>query len=74
MVREECADAFSRARPLLDQLRSWMEEAQRSLSVKCEAAGAVRCALSRWRALAPYTGDGMLEIDNSAAEWAPRTV
>ena len=31
-------------------------------------------ALSRWRALARYTGDGRLEIDNSAAERALRAV
>lgn len=41
----------SRARPLLDQLRSWMEKALRTLSSKSETAGAIRYALSRWRAL-----------------------
>lgn len=31
-------------------------------------------ALSRWRALTRYTADGLLEIDNSAAERALRAV
>jgi transposase len=64
----------ARARPLLDELRSWMEKSLRSLSGKSETAGAIRYALSRWRALTRYTEDGMLEIDNSAAERALRAV
>ena len=51
-----------------------MEKALRSLSVKSETAAAIRYALSRWRALARYTEDGLLEIDNSAAERALRAV
>jgi len=64
----------SRARPLLDQLRKWMEKMLRSLSAKSETAAAIRYALSRWRALNRYTEDGLLEIDNSAAERALRAV
>jgi transposase len=64
----------TRARPLLDQLRNWMEKALRTLSSKSETAGAIRYALSRWRALIRYTEDGILEIDNSAAERALRAV
>jgi hypothetical protein len=64
----------SRARPLLDELRTWMEKALRSLSTKSETAGAIRYALSRWRALTRYSEDGLLEIDNSAAERSLRTV
>lgn len=64
----------ARARPLLDELRKWMEKALRSLSAKSETAGAIRYALSRWRALTRYTEDGLLEIDNSAAERALRAV
>ena len=64
----------ARARPLLDDLRRWMEKALRSLSSKSETAAAIRYALSRWRALTRYTDDGLLEIDNSAAERALRAV
>jgi hypothetical protein len=55
-------------------MRKWMEKALRSLSAKSETAGAIRYALSRWRALTRYTEDGLLEIDNSAAERALRAV
>jgi transposase len=64
----------ARARPLLDDLRKWMEKALRSLSAKSETAAAIRYALSRWRALTRYINDGRLEIDNSAAERALRAV
>ena len=64
----------TRARPQLDDFRKWMEKALRSLSSKSETAGAIRYALSRWRALTRYTEDGHLEIDNSAAERALRAV
>ena len=64
----------SRARPLLEDLHKWMEKSLRSLSAKSETAGAIRYALSRWRALTRYTEDGLLEIDNSAAERALRAV
>ena len=64
----------TRARPLLDALRTWMEKILRSLSSKSETAGAIRYALSRWRALTRYSENGMLEIDNNAAERALRTV
>ena len=55
-----------------DELRKWMEKSLRSLSAKSDTAGAIRYALSRWRALTRYTEDGLLEIDNSAAERALR--
>jgi transposase len=64
----------TRSRPLLDDLRRWMEKALRNLSAKSETAGAIRYAVSRWRALTRFTDEGALEIDNSAAERALRAV
>lgn len=64
----------TRAKPLLDDLRHWMEKMLRSLSAKSDTAGAIRYALSHWRALTRYVDDGTLEIDNSAAERALRAV
>jgi transposase len=64
----------ARARPLLAELRAWLETAQARLSPKSATAGAIRYALSRWHALTRYADDGLLEIDNSAAERALRAV
>jgi transposase len=63
-----------RAKPLLDDLRRWMEKTLGLLSTKSETAGAIRYALSRWRALTRYVDDGLLEIDNNAAERSLRSV
>jgi hypothetical protein len=51
-----------------------MGKVLRSLSPKSDTTGAIRYALSRWRALTRYVDDGRLEIDNSAAERALRAV
>jgi transposase len=64
----------ARARPLLDNLRHWMERTLRSLSTKSQTAAAIRYALSHWRALTRYVDDGLLEIDNNAAERSLRAV
>jgi transposase len=69
-----CSIRQDRARPLLDELRQWMEKTLRSLSTKSETAGAIRYAISHWRALTRYVDDGLLEIDNNAAERALRAV
>jgi len=65
---------LSRSKPLLDELRSWLEKSLRTLSAKSDTAAAIRYALSRWRALTRYTDDGLLEIDNNTAERALRCV
>ena len=46
----------------------------RTLPKKSELAGAIRYALSRWTALTRYRDDGRIEIDNTAAERALRSV
>jgi len=69
-----CSVRQTRSRPLLDELRQWMEKTLRSLSTKSETAGAIRYALSHWRALTRYVDDGKLEIDNNSAERALRAV
>ena len=62
----------SRAGPLLDELKAWMEASLRRVSGKSELAGAIRYALTRWTQLTRYRDDGRLEIDNNAAERAIR--
>jgi len=69
-----CTIRQTRAKSLLGDLRSWLEKSLRTLSAKSETAGAIRYALSHWRALTRYVDDGLLEIDNSAAERALRAV
>jgi transposase len=69
-----CSVRQDQARPLLEDFRRWMEKMRTSLSRKSDTAGAIAYALSHWRALTRYVDDGLLEIDNSAAERALRAV
>lgn len=62
------------ARPLVEELHSWLDKTRARLSRKSDTAAAIRYAMSRWRALTRYLDDGRIEMDNSAAERALRTV
>jgi len=64
----------SRASPILASLHDWLQEMLRSLSQKSALAEAIRYALKLWTALVRYTSNGLIEIDNNAAERALRTV
>jgi transposase len=69
-----CEVRQARARPLIDELRAWLNKMLARLSRKSDTAVAIRYALARWRALTRYLDDGMIEIDNSSAERALRAV
>lgn len=62
------------ARPLLDEFHTWLVRSLATLSAKSTAAGAIQYALNRWEALLTYANDGVVEIDNNAAERALRGV
>jgi transposase len=66
-VREE------HARPLLDELKAFLETSLTRISGKSALAKAIRYALSRWKALVRYLADGRLEMTNNSAERAMRT-
>ncbi|HVT26536.1 MAG TPA: IS66 family transposase [Lacipirellulaceae bacterium] len=60
--------------PLLASMKQWLDQTLQQLSAKSELAQAIRYATSRWPALTRYCDDGLLEIDNNAAERSLRTV
>jgi transposase len=64
----------SRARPLSNDMRIWLDRTLTTLSRKSDTAVAIRYALARWRALTRYVDDGAIEMDNNAAERALRAV
>lgn len=59
---------------MVDELHHWLNKTLAGLSRKSDTAAAIRYALSRWRALSRFLDDGRIEMDNSAAERALRTV
>jgi transposase len=63
-----------RARPLLDDMKSWFKTSLTKLSKKSEVTTAIHYALGRWTPLLRYSDDGALEIDNNPAERALRAV
>jgi len=64
----------ARAQPLLESLRTWLQQTLARVSKKSELAQAIGYVLSRWAALTRYCNDGHIEIDNNAAERALRAV
>ena len=60
------------AKPLLDELKAWLEATLTRVPIKSELAAAINYSLKRWQALTRYCGDGAIEIDNNAAERALR--
>jgi hypothetical protein len=64
----------ARSVPLITGLHEWMQHTLRRVSRKSDIAGAISYALGRWPALLRYCDDGLLEIDNNAAERALRAV
>lgn len=60
--------------PLIDALRSALDDALRRLSPKSETAKAIAYGRKRWAALARFLDDGRLEIDNNIAERAMRSI
>jgi transposase len=63
-----------RSRPLLDSLKAWFEVSLSKLSRKSEVTQAIHYATGRWTQLLRYCDDGLLEMDNNAAERALRAV
>jgi transposase len=71
-LRREIRQA--RSGPLLDALYRWFKDLLTQVSAKSELAVATRYAMSRWKALTRFVADGIVEIDNNAAERALRAV
>ena len=60
------------ARPLLDELRHWLDEALPQVSPTSATGKALHYLHNEWEKLIRYLDDGRLEIDNNLAENAIR--
>ena len=63
-----------RTKPLLDDLRLWLEAQLAAVSGKATIAGAMRYTLSRWDGLTRFLDDGRIEIDSNVVERAIRPI
>jgi len=59
-----------KARPLLDELETWLIDTKQAVLPKSPIGQAIDYALSNWTALNRYADHGFLAIDNNAAERA----
>lgn len=63
-----------RAKPLLDQLKPWLEAQLPRLARSSDTAEAIRYTLNHWRGLNRFLDDGRLELDNNSVERSMRPV
>ncbi|EYD76786.1 Mobile element protein [Rubellimicrobium mesophilum DSM 19309] len=64
----------ARARPIFEDLETWLAAQLPAISGKSPLATAIRYALVRMMRLRPYLEHGILEIDNNAAERGMRAI
>jgi transposase len=64
----------AKSRPLLGQIKTWLDAQQPGLLPKSPIGQAAAYTLSNWTALERYTSDGIIAIDNNTAEQALRAI
>lgn len=64
----------SRARPIVDAMKLWLEAELPQLPGRGKLAEAIRYALARWPALCRFLDDGRAELDTNPVERAIRPV
>jgi len=71
---ERRAQRRLRALPLLEELKTWLDELAPTVVPKTELATAVGYALNQWEAFIRYCDEGWLMIDNTRSERALRPI
>jgi len=63
-----------KSRPILDDMRPWLEAQLARLSAKSALAGAIRYTLARWQSLTRFLEDGRIELDTNTVERTIRPI
>jgi transposase len=71
-VQERHARRQKHARPILDEIRSWLDDVLPQVAPSSAAGRALSYLNNEWEHLTRYLDDGRLEIDNNGAENAIR--
>jgi transposase len=61
-------------RPLMDELKAWLEKSLQTLSRHADTAKAIRYGLNHWNGLIRFIDDGRIEIDTNAIERSMRPI
>ena len=67
---EKQAERQARAKPLLDQFKSWLDTSALQVPPKSAVGKAIAYSLGQWEKLERYLENGNLQIDNNRAERA----
>ncbi|MCA8838288.1 MAG: IS66 family transposase, partial [Proteobacteria bacterium] len=67
---EKQAQRLEKAKPLLDQLKAWLDKSALQVPPKSAVGKAIAYSLGQWSKLERYIEDGNLQIDNNRAERA----
>jgi len=73
-AEERHAIRQQRTRPLVDDLKTWLEAQLAAVSKKSRLAEAIRYALARWPGLGRFIDDGRIEIDSNVVERSIRPI
>ena len=71
---DRCAQRRSRALPLLEEFKAWLDELAPRVVPKTEIATAAGYSLNQWEAFIRYCDEGWLLIDNTRSERALRPI
>jgi hypothetical protein len=63
-----------RTKPLVEELKTWLERQLAAVSRKSTIAEAIRYGLSRWDGLVRFLDDGRIEIDSNIVERTIRPI
>ena len=63
-----------RSKPLVLELRTWLEQQLARVSGKSLIAGAIRYALNHWDGLTCFLDDGRIELDTNVVERSIRPI
>jgi len=64
----------ARSTPLVDALKTWLEQELARVSAKSNLAEAIRYALRHWKGLGVFLKDGRVEIDSNTVERTIRPI
>lgn len=71
---ERRAERQARTRPLVEALRSWLDEQLERVSGRAPIAEAMRYGTSHWQGLCRFLDDGRIEIDTNVVERSIRPI
>ena len=63
-----------KSKPIIDDLKPWLENQLTRVPIRSALAEAIRYALARWPALCRFLEDGRIELDNNPVERAIRPI